>query len=37
VAADFAGARTTLKPGQSLKLARDAAGQLSLTITNDNA
>ena len=29
--------RTTLEPGQSLSLARDAAGQLSLTIEDDNA
>ena len=31
------GGRTTLEPGQSLSLARDAAGQLSLTIEDDNA
>jgi pyrimidine operon attenuation protein/uracil phosphoribosyltransferase len=37
VAADFAGSRTTLAPGQSLKLSRSSAGQLSLTIKNDNA
>jgi len=37
VAADFAGERTTLAQGQSLKLARADAGQLSLTIENDNA
>lgn len=37
VAADFVGARTTLAPGQSLKLARDGSGQFSLTIDNDNA
>ena len=37
VAADFVGVRTTLEPGQSLSLARDAAGQLSLTIEDDNA
>jgi len=37
VAADFAGVRTALQPGQSLALSRDAAGQLSLTIEDDNA
>jgi pyrimidine operon attenuation protein/uracil phosphoribosyltransferase len=37
VAADFVGARTRLEPGQSLALQRDAAGQLSLTIEEDNA
>jgi pyrimidine operon attenuation protein/uracil phosphoribosyltransferase len=37
VAADFAGARATLQPGQSLALSRDSAGQLSLTIEDDNA
>jgi len=37
VAADFVGVRTTLEPGQSLSLARDGAGQLSLTIEDDNA
>jgi pyrimidine operon attenuation protein/uracil phosphoribosyltransferase len=37
VAADFAGARTALGPGQSLTLARGTDGQLSLTIDNDNA
>ncbi|HBI69006.1 bifunctional pyr operon transcriptional regulator/uracil phosphoribosyltransferase PyrR [Massilia sp. IC2-278] len=37
VAPDFVGVRTTLEPGQSLSLARDAAGQLSLTIEDDNA
>jgi pyrimidine operon attenuation protein/uracil phosphoribosyltransferase len=37
VAADFAGVRTELQPGQSLALARDAAGQLSLTIEDDHA
>jgi pyrimidine operon attenuation protein/uracil phosphoribosyltransferase len=36
VAADFAGSRVTLKPGQSLSLQRDAGGQLSLTIEDDN-
>jgi len=37
VAADFAAVRTTLAAGQSLALARDAAGQLSLTIEPDHA
>jgi pyrimidine operon attenuation protein/uracil phosphoribosyltransferase len=37
VAADFAGVRTTLQPGRSLALSRDSAGQLSLTIEDDNA
>jgi pyrimidine operon attenuation protein/uracil phosphoribosyltransferase len=37
VAADFAGARADLQPGQSLSLSRDDAGQLSLTIEDDNA
>ncbi len=37
VAADFAGVRTTLQPGQSLALSRDSAGQLTLTIEDDNA
>jgi pyrimidine operon attenuation protein/uracil phosphoribosyltransferase len=37
VAADFTGARTTLAPGQSFALSRDDAGQLSLTIEEDNA
>ncbi len=37
VAADFAGVHTTLQPGQSLALSRDSAGQLSLTIEDDNA
>ena len=37
VAADFAGARATLQPGQSLALSRDSAGQLSLSIEDDNA
>ncbi|GAB3427724.1 bifunctional pyr operon transcriptional regulator/uracil phosphoribosyltransferase PyrR [Massilia solisilvae] len=36
VAADFAGARVTLKPGQSLALLKNADGQLSLTIEEDN-
>ncbi|MCS0588527.1 bifunctional pyr operon transcriptional regulator/uracil phosphoribosyltransferase PyrR [Massilia norwichensis] len=37
VAADFAGVRTVLPPGQSLALSRTSAGQLSLTIEDDNA
>jgi pyrimidine operon attenuation protein/uracil phosphoribosyltransferase len=37
VAADFTGARATLQPGQSLALSRTSAGQLSLTIEDDNA
>lgn len=37
VAADFAGAHVVLSPGQSLALQKDAAGQLSLTIEDDNA
>lgn len=37
VAADFAGAHVALSPGQSLALQKDAAGQLSLTIEDDNA
>jgi pyrimidine operon attenuation protein/uracil phosphoribosyltransferase len=37
VAADFAAVRTTLAPGQSLALSRGDAGQLSLTIEQDNA
>jgi pyrimidine operon attenuation protein / uracil phosphoribosyltransferase len=37
VAADFTGARATLQPGQSLALSRSSAGQLSLTIEDDNA
>ncbi len=37
VAADFAGARVTLEGHQSLALQRDAGGQLSLTIEDDNA
>jgi len=37
VAADFAGIQATVQPGQSLALSRDAAGQLSLTIEDDNA
>jgi pyrimidine operon attenuation protein/uracil phosphoribosyltransferase len=37
VSADFVGERITLKPGQSLALQRDGAGQLSLSIEDDNA
>jgi pyrimidine operon attenuation protein/uracil phosphoribosyltransferase len=37
VAADFAGIQAAVQPGQSLALSRDAAGQLSLTIEDDNA
>ena len=37
VAADFAGTHAQLAPGQSLSLARDTQGQLSLTIEDDNA
>lgn len=37
VAADFVGSHATLQAGQSLSLSRDAAGQLSLTIEDDNA
>jgi pyrimidine operon attenuation protein / uracil phosphoribosyltransferase len=37
VAPDFVGVRTTLERNQLLSLARDAAGQLSLTIEDDNA
>ena len=37
VAADFVGAHAQLGAGQSLALARDASGQLSLTIEDDNA
>jgi pyrimidine operon attenuation protein/uracil phosphoribosyltransferase len=37
VAADFVGSSTELQPGQSLSLGRDDAGQLSLTIEDDNA
>jgi pyrimidine operon attenuation protein/uracil phosphoribosyltransferase len=37
VAADFVATRVALQPGQSLALARDGAGQLSLTIEEDNA
>ncbi len=37
VAADFAGTRAELAPGQSLALNRSADGQLSLTIEDDNA
>jgi pyrimidine operon attenuation protein/uracil phosphoribosyltransferase len=37
VAADFVAQHVALAAGQSLALARDAAGQLSLTIEEDNA
>ena len=37
VAADFVGAHAQLGAGQSLALARDTNGQLSLTIEDDNA
>lgn len=37
VAADFVGTHVTLQPGQSLALQKDADGQLSLTIEDDNA
>jgi pyrimidine operon attenuation protein/uracil phosphoribosyltransferase len=37
VAADFVGTRAQLAAGQSLSLARDVQGQLSLTIEDDNA
>jgi pyrimidine operon attenuation protein/uracil phosphoribosyltransferase len=37
VAADFAGTRADLQPGQSLSLSRDDAGQLSLKIEDDHA
>ena len=37
VAADFVGTRATLAPHQSLFLQRDEAGQLSLTIEEENA
>jgi pyrimidine operon attenuation protein/uracil phosphoribosyltransferase len=37
VAADFVAANVTLDRNQSLELQRDAAGQLSLTIEQDNA
>jgi pyrimidine operon attenuation protein/uracil phosphoribosyltransferase len=37
VSADFVGQHVQLQPGQSLALARDGAGQLSLTIEEDNA
>ncbi|MBD8530858.1 MULTISPECIES: bifunctional pyr operon transcriptional regulator/uracil phosphoribosyltransferase PyrR [unclassified Massilia] len=37
VAPDFVGVTTTLANNQLLSLARDAAGQLSLTIEEDNA
>jgi pyrimidine operon attenuation protein/uracil phosphoribosyltransferase len=36
VAADFVGAQANLQPGQSLALQRNAEGQLSLTIEEDN-
>ncbi|GAB3462936.1 bifunctional pyr operon transcriptional regulator/uracil phosphoribosyltransferase PyrR [Massilia terrae] len=36
VAADFVGTRAELAPGQSLSLQKDAGGQLSLTIEDDN-
>jgi pyrimidine operon attenuation protein/uracil phosphoribosyltransferase len=37
VAADFVGAHARLAPGRSLALSRDASGQLSLKIEDDNA
>ena len=37
VAADFTGVRADIQPGQSLALSRDSAGQLSLSIEDDNA
>ena len=37
VAADFVGAHAQLAPGRSLALSRDASGQLSLKIEDDNA
>ncbi|WP_075793273.1 bifunctional pyr operon transcriptional regulator/uracil phosphoribosyltransferase PyrR [Massilia putida] len=37
VAADFVGAYARLAPGRSLALSRDASGQLSLKIEDDNA
>jgi pyrimidine operon attenuation protein/uracil phosphoribosyltransferase len=37
VAADFVGGHVAVQPGQSLALARDPAGTLSLTIEQDNA
>jgi len=37
VAADFVGAHARLAPGRSLALSREASGQLSLTIEDDNA
>ncbi|QNA90400.1 bifunctional pyr operon transcriptional regulator/uracil phosphoribosyltransferase PyrR [Massilia sp. Dwa41.01b] len=37
VAPDFVGVRTTLERHQLLSLSRDGAGQLSLTIEDDNA
>lgn len=36
VAADFVGTRAELAPGQSLSLQKEAGGQLSLTIEDDN-
>lgn len=36
VAADFVGGHVTLKPGQALALQKDANGQLTLTIEEDN-
>lgn len=36
VAADFVGTRAELAPGQALSLQKDAGGQLSLTIEDDN-
>jgi pyrimidine operon attenuation protein/uracil phosphoribosyltransferase len=37
VAADFVGAHAQLEGRQSLALQKDASGQLSLTIEEDNA
>jgi pyrimidine operon attenuation protein/uracil phosphoribosyltransferase len=37
VAADFVGTHASLQAGQSLALSRTSAGQLSLTIEDDNA
>jgi pyrimidine operon attenuation protein/uracil phosphoribosyltransferase len=37
VAADFVASHADIQPGQSLALSRDSAGQLSLTIEDDNA
>jgi pyrimidine operon attenuation protein/uracil phosphoribosyltransferase len=37
VAADFVASPAAIQPGQSLALSRDSAGQLSLTIEDDNA